>query len=74
MTALEALQSVRYVTVKNERYAVIGATEWEAIIEWLETIEDIQVAKQAVAELKAFGGDREKAGWLRWNDVKKELE
>ncbi len=74
MTGLEALQSVRYVTVKNERFAVISASEWEAMVEWLETMEDMQVAKRAFAELKTFGGDREKAGWLRWDDVKKDLE
>ena len=74
MTGLEALQSVRYVTVKNERFAVISASEWEAMIEWLETMEDTQVAKRAFVELKTFGGDREKAGWLRWDDVKKDLE
>jgi hypothetical protein len=39
------------------------------LIEWLETLEDIQIGKQAFAELKAFGGDRERAGWLRWDDV-----
>jgi len=74
MAGLEALQAVQYVSVKGERLAVLHANDWEALIEWLETLEDIQIAKQAFAELKSYGGDRERAGWLRWEDVKEELE
>ena len=70
MTGLEALQSVQYVTVKDKRLAVIEANDWEAMIEWLETIEDIEIAKEAFAALKAAGGDRKRAGWLNWDDVK----
>jgi len=73
MTALEALQSVQYVTVKGKRLAVIDAEEWEAVIEWLETIEDLQIAKAAYEELRAAGGDRKRAGWLRWDEVREEL-
>jgi hypothetical protein len=73
MTGLELLQSVQYVTVKGKRLAVISADDWEALIDWLETLEDIHIARQAFAELKTFGGDRERAGWLRWDDVKGEL-
>lgn len=73
MTGLELLQSVQYVTVKGKRLAVISANDWEALIEWLETLEDLQIARQAFAELKAFSGDRKQAGWLRWDEVKEEL-
>ena len=73
MTVLEVLQSVQYVTVKGKRLAVVGADDWETIIEWLETLEDIQVAKQAYEALQAAGGDRKRAGWLRWDDVREEL-
>jgi PHD/YefM family antitoxin component YafN of YafNO toxin-antitoxin module len=73
MTGLEALQSIQYVTVKGRRVAVISLEDWEAMIEWLETVEDLEVARQAQAELEAAGGDRDKAGWLRWDDVKEEL-
>lgn len=74
MTGLEALQSVQYVNVKGDRFAVVSIDDWEALIEWLETLEDIQIARKASADLKAFGGDRDRAGWLRWDDVKEELE
>ena len=74
MTGLEALQSVQYVTVGKARFAVINVDDWEALVEWLETLEDVQTAQQAIAELKALGGDREGAGWLRWDEIKEELE
>jgi len=73
MTGLEILQSVQYVTVKGERLAVLSANDWESLIEWLETVEDVQIAEQAFAELNRFKGDRERAGWLKWDDVKEEL-
>ena len=73
MTGLEALQSVQYVSVEGRRLAVIDLEDWEALIEWLETLEDIDVARKAYAELDAAGGDRERAGWLKWDDVKHEL-
>ena len=73
MNGLEALQSVKYVNVKGKRLAVIDANDWETLIEWLETVEDLQIAKGAFSELKSFNGDRAKAGWLKWEDVKEDL-
>jgi hypothetical protein len=74
MTGLEALQSVRYVTVKGKRLAVMDSEDWEAVLEWLETLEDAEIATQARAELDAAGGDRGRAGWHRWNDVREDLD
>ncbi len=74
MSGLEALQSVQFVTVKGKRFAVLDVEDWEALIEWLESVEDVQTARQAFAELKAAGGDRERAGWLKWSQVENELE
>lgn len=65
MTGSEALQSVQFVTVKGKRLAVLSADDWEALIEWLETLEDVAIAKEAFAQLKATGGDRCKAGWVK---------
>jgi hypothetical protein len=48
--------------------------DWEALLEWLETLEDTQIAQSAFAELKKFQGNREQAGWLKWDEVKEELE
>jgi hypothetical protein len=73
MTGLEALQSARYVTVKDRRFVVLDADDWDALIEWIETLEDIQAFQDAQTQLDAAGGDPEKAGWLRWEDVRDEL-
>jgi hypothetical protein len=73
MRGLQALQSVRYVSVQDKRYAVVEEDDWEALIEWLETQEDFQVFRQAQAELEAAGNDPTKAGWLRWDDIRDEL-
>lgn len=74
MTGLEALQAVQFVTVRGRRLAVLNAEDWESLVEWLETLEDVSLANEAQRALQAAGGDRQAAGWLHWDDVKKELE
>jgi len=74
MIGTEALQSVQFVTVKGKRLAVLSAEDWEALIEWIETLEDVQIARSAFAELDAAGGDRKRAGWVEWEEAEKELE
>jgi len=73
MSGLEVLQSVQYVTVKGKRFAVLEVEDWEALIEWLETLEDLEIARQASMALRRARGNRERAGWLRWDEVKGEL-
>jgi hypothetical protein len=73
MSGLEALQSAQFATAKGRRIVVIDAEDWEALIEWLETVEDRQIARDAFEELKAAGGDRTRAGWLEWGAVKGEV-
>jgi predicted DNA-binding protein len=73
MINLEALQSVRLVTVKGKRLAVLNAEDWEKLIEWLEDMEDLQVARSVLAKLKAVDNDYDRAGWLKWDDVEAEL-
>lgn len=74
MTGLEALQSVQFVTVHGRRLAVLDAEDWESLVEWLESLEDVSLAKEPQRALKAAGNDRQVTGWLRWDDVRKELE
>lgn len=74
MSGLDLLQSVQFVTAKGKRLAVLDAEEWEALIEWLETLEDVHIARQAFAELKAADGDRQRAGWKEWTKVAGEIE
>jgi hypothetical protein len=70
MTGLAALQNVQYVTVEGKRFAVVEAGDWEELLEWLETIEDIDVAEKAYQQLKDAGGVRDAAGWHKWQDVR----
>jgi hypothetical protein len=74
MTALDALQSVQFVTVNGRRLAVLNAEDWENMVEWLETLEDVVIAKDACRALQTANGNRQHAGWLRWDDVKEEIE
>jgi hypothetical protein len=39
MIGAEARQSVQFVTVKGKRLAVLSAEDWEALIEWVETMD-----------------------------------
>ena len=61
MTGLEVLQSVEFLNIKGKQVAVLDVENWQALIEWLETLEDLQIAKQALKELKAAGGNRDRA-------------
>ncbi len=73
MSGPDALQSVQFVTRKGKRFAVLSAEDWESLVEWLETLEDAQIARQAFAELKAAKGSRHRAGWRKWETVEDEL-
>ena len=73
MTGLEALQSVQYVAHEGKRFAVIDLDDWEALIEWLEELEDSQVVQHALAQLKSAAGDPETAGWLRGDEIRDDL-
>jgi hypothetical protein len=55
MAGLDVLGSVQFVTVNGKRLAVLDAENWEALIEWLETLEDLQIARTAFAQLKSAG-------------------
>ena len=73
MSGLDALQSVQFVTAKGKRFAVLSADVWDSLVEWLETLEDVQLTRQAFAQLKAAKGRRRRADWLKWDSIKDEL-
>jgi hypothetical protein len=73
MSGLDALQSVQFLTKEGKRFAVLSAEHWEALIEWLETLEDARIARDAFAALKRAKGNRKRAGWLKWDEVKGQL-
>ena len=53
---------------------LVDMETWEKIIEALEDAEDIEIARQALAEIDAAGGDLEKAGYIPWHKARAELE
>ncbi len=60
-------------TVRISQNSIVFIDDWEALIEWLETLEDAQTAREAFAELKAAKGNRRRAGWLDWKATRKKL-
>lgn len=53
---------------------LVDMDTWAKIIEALEDAEDIEIARKALAEIDAAGGDLEKAGFIPWSKVRAELE
>jgi len=74
MSGPDVLQSVQFISAKGKRFAVVSAEDWEALVEWIESLEDLQIVRQARASLNAAGGDRKRAGWFEWKEVAKEVE
>jgi hypothetical protein len=74
MTGLETLQNVQYVTGHEKRFAVIDTDDWNALLESLEIIEDVEAAQKVHAGLTEAGGDRQTAGWLNWNEINSKTE
>ena len=73
MTGSDAIQSVQFVTVEGKRLAVLSAEDWLTLVEWVESLEDIEAAREALAKLAAAGGDRARAGWLEWEAATEDL-
>jgi hypothetical protein len=67
---LYALRSIFFSRVTLEEME--STTQW-GLIEWLETLRDLQIMRTTFAQLQLADGDRERAGWLKWDDVEQEL-
>ncbi len=53
---------------------LVDMITWGKIIEALEDAEDVEIARKALAEIDAVGGDLEKAGYIPWSKARAELE
>jgi predicted DNA-binding protein len=71
MTVSEALASVEFIVGRDgkPRAAVLDMAAWEALIDWLEDVEDWSIVQAALPRLRM---GPEKAGLLRWEDVEAE--
>ena len=52
---------------------LLDMATWEHIVEALEDAEDVAVVREALAALNVAGGDRVKAGFRPWAEVRAEL-
>ena len=73
MTVSEALASVEFIVGRDgkPRAAVLDMAAWEALIDWLEDMEDLAIVQAALPRLRM---GPEKAGMLRWEDVEAEWD
>ena len=64
------LDTLRFVVGTDGRPTAIqmDIETWRKIVEALEDAEDVNLAREALAELKAAGGDPGNAGWLRLSE------
>ena len=71
MKVTEALASVEFIVGRDgkPRAAVLDMAAWEALIDWLEDVEDWSIVQAALPRLRM---GPEKAGLLRWEDVEAE--
>jgi predicted DNA-binding protein len=71
MTVTEALASVEFIVDRDgkPRAAVLDMAAWEALIDWLEDVEDWSIVQAALPRLRMGPG---KAGLLHWEDVEAE--
>lgn len=53
---------------------MLNADDWEALIEWIETLENVGIATQALAELKAAGGESQTSGLVEMGRGRKRAE
>jgi len=62
MTGLEVLQSVQYVEVKGQRFAVINVNDWEALIEWLQGPRSPQTDGVSIRRKSGVSGEGYRGG------------
>ncbi|MGH2592756.1 MAG: hypothetical protein ACRDGG_04525 [Anaerolineae bacterium] len=72
----ELLKSVKYVVdaTGHPSAAVVDITDWKRLLEWLDDESDLRAAEEALAELAAVGNDAERADWLKWEEIRGELD
>jgi len=70
-----AIDKVQFVVGSEGKLTAVllDIATWERIVEALEDAEDLAIARQALAELNAAGGDLEKAGFRPWEQARAQL-
>lgn len=65
MTALNLLRSLKFTKLEGKKVTILELEDWHKLLNWLETLEDIEIVKTALHDLREAGGDRQKAGCLK---------
>jgi len=67
-----AASGIRFVvgTSGEPSGVLLDMVTWQRIVQALEDAEDFSIAKQALAEIDAAGGDLEKAGFQPWETLR----
>ena len=65
----EVLQKAQFVMDADGHAtaAVLDIQTWEALLDWLEEFEDVQLARERLTSWKT------RQGWTRWEEVDKEV-
>jgi hypothetical protein len=66
-----ALDSIRFLVGPDGQPGAVQVEMplWQQIVDALEDADDVALSRAALVELAAAGGDPEKAGWLRVDDL-----
>lgn len=69
MTVSEILESVRFVVdlKGNPSAAVVDMRTWEALLDMLEDVEDLEIVRERLSSW------RSKEGWTAWEQFETEL-
>ncbi len=73
MSAMEMLKSVQFVVGQDGHPSAVQTSieTWEAILDWIEDVEDRAIVKEALPRLRR--GPRQ-GGALQWDQVKAEWD
>jgi len=73
MSTLEILKSVQFVVNREGKPAAVqlDIEAWELLLDWLEDLEDREIATEVLPRLREEPG---KVGALRWEDVRAEWD
>lgn len=71
----EVLETVRFVVGPSGKPtdAVLDIEAWDALVDWLEDVEDARIVREAMRRLEAAAGDPRQAGLIPWSEAEAEL-
>lgn len=74
MSTYTMRQKPQFLKAGEQQLVVLDARDWAGLVSRLEDKEDGDELRAAVSELNAAGGDPDKAGWLRWDELGKQAD